>query len=305
MIEKSKTMERVFTGAVDIGGTKIQVGIVDAQGEVMAEYCFFTDPLNQSGEQAMDRIVELIDVQCQKLGLQRKMLRGIGVSCCGPVNTETGTVENPYTLPGWLGFPMVSRLSEKSGLAVRLENDANGALLGEILMRQLHNHKVLMITIGTGIGVAFWDQGKLYRNGRYHPEMGHIIVSSENRECYCGHSGCFESCCSGKAVNERAIKAGFADFDELYCQAKTKDLHAVQQLDRIRRDLINGIWSLNIIFKPDTVILAGGFSQKYFEFIRTAVQSDSQGKEDFIDAFHILPAFENKNSALAGANMLF
>ncbi|HOS73945.1 MAG TPA: ROK family protein, partial [Verrucomicrobiota bacterium] len=80
------------------------------------------------------------------------------------------------------------------------------------------NHeRVLMLTFGTGIGVAFCHRGDLYRaGGVYHPEMGHVIVDSEGPACYCNHVGCFESLWSGAAINRRAVDLGYRDFDELY-----------------------------------------------------------------------------------------
>lgn len=161
-----------------------------------------------------------------------------------------------------------------------------------------------MVTLGTGIGVAFCNAGKLYRSGKYHPEMGHVIVSSEGEMCYCGHRGCFESRCSGKAMNERAEQEGYRDFDGLFEMANRGEKKAQEILKSIRQDLKNGIWSLNLIFKPDKLIMAGGFSKQYFEFLKDTIMEDSQDKEDFLSNFEILPAFENENSALAGANML-
>ena len=193
---QSVGMKTVFTGAIDIGGTKIQAGIVDDTGELLAEACFPTGCGYQSAGEAMDKVISLLRTQCRENGLSLSDLRGIGVACSGPVNLEEGSVENPYTLPGWIGFPIVEYLSAHTGLKVKLENDANGALLGEVFQRDLKEKRVLMVTIGTGIGVAFWRNGELYRSGRYHPEMGHVIVSSKGGECYCGHRGCFESCCS-------------------------------------------------------------------------------------------------------------
>lgn len=297
-------MSRILTGAVDIGGTKIQVGIVDEQGNLLAEESFPTDCDGQSAECAMDRIVNALKLQCEDLKMELTDLQGIGVSCAGPVNVEKGTIENPYTLPGWMGFPLVEYLKLHSGLGVRLENDANGALLGEIFQRKIRDKKVLMVTLGTGIGVAFWGDGVLYRSGIYHPEMGHVIVSSEGEECYCGHKGCFESRCSGKAANERAAQAGYSDFDDLYIKSR-KERAAEIVLNEILQDLKNGIWSLNLIFKPDFLIFAGGFSKKYFELIKNALTKDIAGKEDFLGEPEILPACDNKNSALVGANMLF
>lgn len=297
-------METVLTGAVDIGGTKIQTGIVDQKGKLLAEACFPTACSAQSAEKAMDKVISLLRTQCRENGVALSDLRGIGVACSGPVNLEQGSIENPYTLPGWMGFPIVEYLSAHTGLRVKLENDANGALLGEIFQRELEEKSVLMITIGTGIGVAFWYDGALYRRGRYHPEMGHVVVSSEGRECYCGHRGCFESRCSGKAMNERAMEEGFSDFDDLYIRAP-KEEKASELLRSILKDVKNGIWTLNLIFKPEVIILAGGFSKKYFSLLKTAILEDSSGKEDFLSECCILSACGNRNSALVGANMLF
>lgn len=294
-----------LTGAVDIGGTKIQVGIVDKEGNVLADECFPTSSRNQSADRAVERIAEILKWQCGSLGIDLKNLRGIGISCTGPVDCQNGTIENPYTLAGWTGYPIVGELMEKTGLCVRMENDANGALLGEIQRRGLQNRKVLMITLGTGIGAAFWNAGSLHRSGKYHPEMGHVIVASDGDLCYCGHRGCFESRCSGKAMNRRAEKEGYKDFDELYVKAHDNNVEAGRLLEEIRQDLKNGIWTLNLIFKPNIIILAGGFSKRYFPFVKDAVLEDSAGKEDFLSHFEILPAYENKNSALSGAIMLF
>ena len=297
-------MEKVVTGAVDIGGTKIQIGLVDEKGKLLAEKCIPTNCGGQSAEQAMDHVLNLLTEQCEMLGIEPCTLRGIGISCAGPVNIERGTIENPYTLSGWNGFPIVPYMERHSGLTVKIENDANGALLGEVLQRKLQGKKVLMVTIGTGIGVAFWSGENLYRSGKYHPEMGHIIVSSRKAKCYCGHHGCFESCCSGKALNERARQAGYRDFDQLYEDARQNRTNAGYFIDEAMDEMKNGIWTLNIIFKPDVLILAGGFARKYFSLLKETILEDSIGKEDFVEKFEILPAYENINSALIGANML-
>lgn len=296
-------MQEPWTGAVDIGGTKIQVGIVDSAGQILQEETFPTNAGRQSPQQVMEHIDRILRRQCAALGVSYKVLQGIGVSCAGPVDPKRGTVENPYTLAGWEGFRLVEDLSERSGLPVRLENDANGALFGEILMRGLQDKRVLMVTFGTGIGVAFWDGHAVYRGGRFHPEMGHIIVASNGDPCYCGHRGCFESRCSGQAMNRRAVQAGYEDFDALYAAIASES--AAQLVEEITKDVQNGLWSLGVIFKPRHIVLAGGFAKRYFSMLRDAVLRDSAGKTDFLEDFTVLPALENRNSALVGAVMIF
>lgn len=297
--------ERILTGAADIGGTKIQVGIVDDTGKIYGEESFPTDCSGQSAEQAMGKIAEALQRLSGNMGVRLNELRGIGVFCAGPVDIAAGTIENPYTLAGWKGFPAAAYLSGKTGIEVKLENDANGALLGEVSQRKLYGRKVLMITFGTGIGVAFWDGKGLYRSGRYHPEMGHVIVSSKGAQCYCGHRGCFESRCSGRALNQRAADAGYGDFDELYRMAAAGEKAAEELLKEMLGDIGNGVWNLSVVFKPDSIILAGGFAANYFDMLEKAVCSDREGKSDFLEEFDVLSASGNRNSALNGVNILF
>lgn len=299
-------MQEMQIGAVDIGGTKIAVGIVDGKGNLLEEDSFPTNPKQQSPEEAMEQVVCLLKKQCDKQSICFENLKGIGISCAGPVNIQEGTVDNPFTLPGWEGFHLVDYLQDRSKLPVRLENDANGALLGEIFQRGLENRRVLMVTIGTGIGVAFWESGKLFSHRKYHQEMGHIIASGEKRNCYCGHEGCFESCCSGTALNARAVEAGYQDFDDMYKAAiQQREDKAKTLLHTISRDIANGMWTLNIVFKPEVIILAGGFTRRYFEYFKEVILADSKGKEEFLDDFLILPTSNDANPALIGAKMLF
>lgn len=289
-------------GAVDIGGTKIQVGLLTGSGKFLGSKSFPTDSRKQPGEEAAQKIAGELRSLCAEANIPIDTLCGIGVFCAGPVDTQKGTVENPYTLPGWEGLPLASLLSNATGLSVKLENDANGALLGEVFARDIAHRRVLMITIGTGIGVAFWDGEGLHRTGRYHPEMGHIVVTNHGPTCYCGRKGCFESLCSGKAINDRAEAAGYADFEDLLAH---RDQQTAQHLlSEIQQNFQSGVWSLRVVFKPDVLILAGGFSKSYFPILQQALTAPSENSEDFSGMAEILPESNVPNAALMGVCML-
>ena len=289
-------------GAVDIGGTKVQIGLVTGSGTILGARSFATDSRVQTGEEAVQKIADELRSLCEEAAVPLGALCGIGVFCAGPVDTQKGTVENPYTLPGWEGLPLADLLSQATGLTVKLENDANGALLGEVFSRGIAHRRVLMVTIGTGIGVAFWDGEGLYRTGRYHPEMGHILVTDWGPECYCGHRGCFESLCSGKAINDRAQAAGFPNFEDLLAHLHQEQAQAL--LSEIQQNFKSGIWSLRVIFKPDVLILAGGFAKSYFPILQQALAAPSENSEDFSGLAEILPESNVPNAALMGACML-
>lgn len=298
-------MKRLM-GAVDIGGTKIAVGIVDETGKVLTQKRFKTNLGTNGAVKSMEMLLSILKNQCKEQGTRLELLRGIGIVCAGPVDTMKGIVNNPYTLPGWERFPIVQYLYESTNLEVHLENDANGALMGEVLLQGLQNNRALMITFGTGIGVALWEAGKLYCAGDgYHPEMGHVIVASEDRGCYCHHAGCFESMCSGSALNARAAEKGFIDFDGLFQAYREQDQASIRLIQSVRRELKNGVWNLALLFKPDTIILGGGLMEKYFAFAAEAIQEDLGNRPEFLHEFTVIQTGKKYNSALAGISMMF
>lgn len=293
-------------GALDIGGTKISVGIVDEKGCVLQEDSIMTILGENGAEKSMDCVYRILARQCQKLDITMTDLDGIGIICAGPVDTKKGTVENPYTLPGWTAFPIIEQMKQNTHCEIRLENDANGVLMGEIHTRGLQNERVLMITFGTGIGVAFWDEKGLYRAGDgYHPEMGHIVVASYGDSCYCHQTGCFESLCSGTAWNQRARELGFTDFDSLFDSAKNGDEKSCALLDKIAAELKAGIWTLSLIFKPSVIILGGGMMDTYYSFAESVLMKNFGMQTDFLNACTFMPAKKENNSALAGISMMF
>lgn len=291
-------------GTVDIGGTKIMVGITDTDQNIKSHEKFPT--LELAVSDTMDKIISCLDRQCRNLSLKMEDLSGIGVVCAGPVDTVNGIIENPYTLPGWDHYPLVQVLSERSLLPVKLENDVNGALLGEVALKGLTDKRVLMIAFGTGIGCAFQAQGQLYRTGKtFHPELGHIIVSEYGKTCYCGHKGCFESLWSGTALHNRAKELGFQDFNELYQKWEDKDEKAADFIQHIKLELQTALWNLGIIFKPEAVILGGGIMSTYFPFAEAVLKEDMADTDDFVPPYQILQADPRQNPALIGAMRLF
>lgn len=297
-------MKERYVGAVDIGGTKILTGIVDSQGKVWGERSFPTATGPGSAEACAQLAAGSLRSLTVDLSIPFQELGGIGIACTGPVDTLSGTVENPYTLPGWEGFPLTEKLRRLTGLKVVLENDVNGALLGEVMLRGLQQRRVLMIAFGTGIGVAVCDRGALYEAGRFHPEMGHVIVDRDGPECYCHHRGCFESLWSGASLNQRAAQAGHKDFDHLFAQYEQDDSQATAFMDQARHQLQNGVWNLMSIFKAELIILGGGLMKRYFKFAKEAIEADLGSLEDFTGKFEILPAGVMGDPALVGAARL-
>ena len=226
-------MREAMAIGVDIGGTTTSVGVVGESGRIEGQLVFPTEP--EAGfPEAMEKIARTIDALLESAGCRREELVGVGIGCAGPVTPVTGTIHNPFTLPGWEGANPVRVLEERFGVPAHLENDADAAVLGEAFAGSARSlREVVMLTFGTGVGGGALVGGRVYRgvNGE-HPEIGHIIVDPEGPECYCGVRGCLESVASGTALAKAGQAEGFGDAAEVFERAAAGDESASRLVDR-------------------------------------------------------------------------
>ena len=185
-------------GAVDIGGTKIAVGIVNQEGRVLAsEEC----PTEQERGfvSAVDRIERMLRDCAARTNAG---IDGIGMGCTGPVYSLTGEIGDVAFLKSWQGANLVEALESRFGVSAALENDADAATLGEAFWGAGRGKaQVLFVTVGTGIGVGMVLNGQLYRGvDDAHPEIGHQVIDASGPECYCGAHGCWEVLAAGPAM---------------------------------------------------------------------------------------------------------
>ena len=178
-------------GAIDIGGTKIAVGMVDADGRVVSRLESPTQP-QRGFEDAVDRMKRMLR-DCARTA--RAVIDGVGIGCTGPVDAFTGVILNADTIPGWEGNDLVGAIAREFSVPVALENDADAAALGEVAWGAGRGKRTFIyVTISTGIGVGVIVDGRLYRGvDGYHPEIGHQVIDASGPRCYCGAPGCWES----------------------------------------------------------------------------------------------------------------
>ena len=190
----SAEREKETAIGIDIGGTKMALGIVDGSGIVRVQAVLPTEA--EAGfDRAVTRLGDAIEALCGEAGARTRALAGIGIGCAGPLDTGRGLINNPYTLAGWDKCDIVTPLRARFGVRVRLENDADAAAMGECFAGAGRGFDpIVMLTLGTGVGGAAIVGGEVYRgaNGE-HPELGHVIVSDDGPPCYCGCRGCLES----------------------------------------------------------------------------------------------------------------
>jgi glucokinase len=297
---------------IDIGGSWVRVGAIDARGELLA---LREAPIEaRRGPQAgMEKIAGLIEEARldERVGgaAQTTKILGIGVGCTGPVDPVQGVVDNPYTLPTWENVPLRTWLEERFEVPATLENDADVAALGEYWKGAGKGfRRVYAITVGTGIGAALIVDGQIYRGlDGSHPEGGHQVIDPSGPPCYCGANGCWESWASAPAIarmakntiaglrnldgsdeNERGEAAAFRqspllkmDDDEIDTRvvaelALSGDALAMKIMTRAAYYFSLGVVNIVMLFTPDLIVLSGGVMKSAELFMPTLLEAMQQ-----------------------------
>lgn len=182
---------------VDVGGTRVKAGVVDAQGCVLARTTRPTPAAHTPARELEDVVV---DVVAELLAVE-PCAHAVGVGAAGLVDARRGSVVFAPHL-AWRDASVRDVLSERLGLPVVVDNDANAAAWAEHRFGAGRGEShLLVVNLGTGIGAAIITQGHLLR-GRHGlaGELGHQQVVPDGRRCECGLRGCWEQYCSGSAL---------------------------------------------------------------------------------------------------------
>jgi glucokinase len=256
-------------GAIDIGGTKIALGVVSPDGRVLAREEFPTQP-ERGLEDGLTRIIQALRQTSRRAGVN---LEGIGVGCTGPVYPLEGVLGPNVFLPGWEGPGLLRGLTQAFQLPVALENDADAAALGEVAWGSGQGKsRFIYITVSTGIGGGIVLDGKLYRGvDSAHPEVGHHVINPFGPACFCGAHGCWESLASGSAMARWAkekiptgqVFLGDLDAKAIFTLAAQGFPWAKKAVAREAKYLGLGLANLITLFTPDMIALGGGVMKNW------------------------------------------
>jgi glucokinase len=260
-------------GAVDIGGTKLAVGIVDDAGRVRAKMAAPTGAdFNYS--HGLKQIRDMLRKTAQQSGVK---ITGIGIGSTGPVDPFTGEFGNVDFLPHWRGKNPVKDLARIFKVKVALENDADAGALAEAGWGAGRNkHRLIYVTVGTGIGGGAVLDGKLYRGvDGAHPEFGHHVIDASGPACSCGVRGCWEALAAGPAMVQwmvselpAAATHRVALTARRICElARDGDALATQAVERETRYLGLGLANLVNLFAPDVIVLGGSIMKSAVLFL--------------------------------------
>ncbi len=191
-------MTHTYYLGIDIGGTKCAVIAGTENMDILEKTSFPTEP--QKGPQfTLDRLLENAGSIVAKLGSGK--MKAIGISCGGPLDSKRGIVQSPPNLPGWDNIPVVNIFTERFGVPVMLQNDANACALAEWKFGAgKGSDNMVFLTFGTGMGAGIILDGRLYSGTNdLAGEVGHIRLENDGPEAY-GKKGSFEGFCSGTGI---------------------------------------------------------------------------------------------------------
>jgi glucokinase len=247
---------------LDIGGTKIAAGVVDADGGVHGFVATPTE-VHRGPDDGTRRLFELGRRAVEESGLGWAEIAAVGIGCGGPLDSARGVLIAPLHLPGWEDLPIVELATAAFDRPAVLDNDATACAAGEHRYgagRSARN--MVYLTISTGVGGGAVIDGQLHRgrsgNGG---EFGHVTVDWHGRECRgCGRRGCLEAYASGTSIAERAREAGMRDATaaDVATAARAGDPVATRVWDETCEALACGITSIANLFEPEVVVLGGG-----------------------------------------------
>ena len=257
---------------VDIGGTKVLAGVVDADGAVTA-----TARRTTPGRRVVTSRVEDALVEAILEAADGRPLIGAGVAAAGFVDSAGERVMFAPHLP-WQGEPLRDLLEDRLGCPVALDNDANCAARAEAHHGAARGAgSALVITMGTGIGGAVLLDGVVVRGANgMAGEFGHMQVVPDGHACECGRRGCWEQYSSGNAL-VRDVRGLMADEPSVLAEMSdgNPDLitgpmvtSAAEQGDLVARRAFAsvgdwlGVGTANLVaaFDPELVVVGGGVS---------------------------------------------
>ena len=328
-------MKKLALG-IDIGGTNTAFGLVDEDGNVVAESKISTDKYRHFDD--YKPYIETLATAIKELVLSQPECDLIGIGIGAPnANIHTGRIETPANLwkfedpndprPNSIRtFNFVEDLGKYfGGVKIMITNDANAAAIGEMVFGNARGMKdFAMITLGTGLGSGIVCNGEMvYGHDGFAGEYGHIAVASREtgRACGCGRKGCLEAYVSATGIKRtafdlmatmtcdselRSIPYDKFEAKMLSDAAAKNDPIALEAFERTGKVLGLALADLTAITSPEAIILFGGLAKagKHI-FEPTKWYMEENMLPMFKNKVELLPSgIEGKNAAILGSSAL-
>ncbi len=248
---------------VDFGHTHLRVAVGNLAHQVLAEE---SEPLDvdASWVDGFDRAEALVGRLVEGLGIGRDKVIGVGLGVPGPIDLESGTLGSTAILPGWAGINPRRELSQRLGVPVYVDNDANLGALGELVWGSGRGVKDLAyIKVASGVGAGLVINGQIYRGpGGTAGEIGHITLDESGPVCRCGNRGCLETFAAARYVLPllQSSHGPELTMERVVELARDGDPGCRRVITDVGRHIGSGVASLCNLLNPSRVVLGGSLA---------------------------------------------
>jgi glucokinase len=280
-------------GGIDVGGTKIEAIVVDADQKVLGQARHPT-PTDGGPAAVASQMAVAMQEAAEAAKVKTSALDGIGVGSPGDVDERAGTVGNARNLPDWMTtFELAAALQEKLGATVHLGNDVQVATQAEFELGAGRPYRsVLGVFWGTGVGGGLILDGEPWLGRGGAGEIGHMVVRRNGAHCPCGRRGCIEAYAGRAAMEAKARreieKGAHTDlFKVMKQRGRTRLTSAVwalalEQGDRLAASLIEravkalgaGIASAVNLLDVEAVVIGGGLGVRFGQAMAERISTE-------------------------------
>jgi predicted NBD/HSP70 family sugar kinase len=255
--------EQVVVG-IDFGHSHVSVALADLAHKVLGERRWDLDVSHRAAE-ALDSAARMFGELRDEVGVERRNVIGAGIGIPGPVHRGRGQAGSATILPGWVGLDIAAEMTDRLGMQVAIENDANLGALAELIWgagRDCTNFAYVKAATGIGAGIVI--DGRLLRGATGTAgEIGHTTLDEAGLLCYCGNRGCLETVASGPAIIQLV---GRPDGESLTLSrvvelASDGDLRCRRAISDAGREIGVAVAGLCNLINPERVIIGGLLSR--------------------------------------------
>jgi len=257
-----------ITVGIDIGGTNIKVGLVNAAGRIVARSVLKTESCAQNKNKLIKAVINVIGDLLEEKKLKKKDVLGVGFGFPGLVNPEKGVVTFLPNIPGWKNVSLKNIIQKETGFSTFIDNDVHLVTLAEWKFGAGKGKKnLLCMTLGTGVGSGLILNGALYRGeGFVAGELGHMPLNEKGPSCNCGGEGCFERYVGNRYLMARAgkiFKNKNIQLPDVFALAEHGNVRAIQFWEEVATHIGNALVGVINLLNPNLIIIGGGVANNY------------------------------------------
>ncbi|HEV2347229.1 MAG TPA: ROK family transcriptional regulator [Actinocrinis sp.] len=300
--------EAAFALGLDVAHDHVRAILTDVVGKIRWDR---TEPMavDDDPERTLAAAEDLIDTALRDSGVPRGKILGLGADFACPVDKDGHRLHAEGIMPGWVGIRPVDELVGRTGLPVRIINDANAGVLAERRYGAARGcDDVVYVRLSSGIGAgAICDGRMLLGHGAMAGELGHIIVEPRGKLCRCGNRGCLETVASPPAIAELLARSwgrpvGAADLAELL---RSDDRGAMRAVEDAGEAIGRALAFVVMVLNPRLIVVGGDLAvahEALFEPMHRAISRNTMTCH--AESLRIVPSALGDNAGVRGAAAL-